>query len=53
VLLIANAPTMQNVRMTGIKTRRGTFSTCLYVLMASTPKGNISRFAMKNTMNTA
>jgi hypothetical protein len=53
LLVMANAPTMQNIRMIGISTGRGTRRMCTDDLIASQPNGIIRRLAMKKTMNTA
>ena len=53
VLLIANEPTTQDIRMIGISTRRGTLRICRDSRMARKPSGSSARFAMKNAMNTA
>ena len=53
VLLIANAPTMQNSRITGIRTSRGTRRMRLATLMHSQPSGSMIRLATMNSRNTA
>ena len=46
VLLIANAPTMQNSRITGIRMSRGTRRIRLATLMQAQPSGSMIRLAM-------
>ena len=53
VLLIANAPTMQNSRITGISMSRGTCRMRLATLMHSQPSGSMIRLAMMKSRNTA
>ena len=52
-LLIANEPTMQKSRITGISTWRGARKSCFALLMAAMPSGRSSRFARMNTMKMA
>ena len=48
-LLIANEPTMQNSRMIGISTLRGTRSRFFAALMHIHPSGIMIRFARMNS----
>ena len=52
-LLIANAPTMQNSRITGIRMLRATLRMLVASRTVSQPSGSMIKFAMMNTMNTA
>jgi len=49
VLLIANAPTRQNSRITGISTSRGTLRIRLATLMHIQPSGSMMMLAMMNS----
>ena len=53
VLLIANAPTMQNSRITGIRMSRGTRRIRLATLMHSQPSGSMIRLATMKSRKTA
>ena len=53
LLVIENAPTIQNIRMTGMRMVRGTRSIGTAALMASQPNGTMMMLAMKKTMKIA
>ena len=53
VLLIANDPTIQNIRIMGISTWRGMRSTCRDRRIAKNPNGRSARFAKKKAIKTA
>src|SRR6267154_2164561 len=52
-LLMANDPTTQKSRITGISTSRGARSICLAPLIAATPSGSINRLTRMNTRKMA
>ncbi len=52
-LLMANEPTMQNIRMIGIRMLVGTRSTWRATLISTQPSGSMMRLARKKTMKTA